>query len=65
MQNRSALIISHRYSTVRQADRILVMDQGRIIEQGSHDDLMGLNGEYAHLYNTQAKGYTTKKEDVN
>ena len=65
MQNRSALIISHRYSTVRQADRILVMDQGRIIEQGSHDDLMGLNGEYAHLYNTQAKGYTTIKEDVN
>ncbi len=65
MQNRSALIISHRYSTVRQADRILVMDQGRIIEQGSHDDLMGLNGEYAHLYNTQAKGYTTRKEDVN
>lgn len=65
MQNRSALIISHRYSTVRQADRILVMDQGRIIEQGSHDDLMGLNGEYARLYTTQAKGYTTKKEDVN
>ena len=65
IQNRSALIISHRYSTVRQADRILVMDQGRIIEQGSHDDLMGLNGEYAHLYNTQAKGYTTRKEDVN
>ena len=65
MQNRSALIISHRYSTVRQADRILVMDQGRIIEQGSHDDLMGLNGEYARLYNTQAKGYTTRKEDVN
>ncbi|WP_319577392.1 ABC transporter ATP-binding protein [uncultured Desulfobacter sp.] len=65
MQNRSALIISHRYSTVRQADRILVMDQGRIIEQGSHDDLMGLNGEYARLYNTQAKGYTTIKEDVN
>ena len=65
MQNRSALIISHRYSTVRQADRILVMDQGRIIEQGSHDDLMGLDREYARLYNTQAKGYTTIKKDVN
>lgn len=65
IQNRSALIISHRYSTVRQADRILVMDQGRIIEQGSHNDLMGLDGEYARLYNAQAKGYTTIKEEVN
>jgi len=65
MQHRSALIISHRYSTVRQADRILVMDQGRIIEQGSHNDLMGLDGEYARLYNAQAKGYTTITEDFN
>jgi ATP-binding cassette subfamily B protein len=65
IQNRSALIISHRYSTVRQADRILVMDQGRIIEQGSHNDLMGLDGEYARLYNAQAKGYTTIKKDFN
>lgn len=57
IQDRSALIISHRYSTVKMADRILVMDQGRIAEQGSHEELIRLGGKYARLYNTQAKGY--------
>ena len=60
MKDRSALIISHRYSTVRMADKILVMDQGRIIEQGSHADLMHQNGTYARLYTTQAGGYGAK-----
>ncbi len=57
MKDRSVLIISHRYSTVRMADKILVMDQGRIIEQGSHADLMRQDGTYARLYTTQASGY--------
>ena len=61
IKNRSALIISHRYSTVQMADKILVMDQGRIIEQGSHDQLMRLNGKYARLYNIQAGGYQQKE----
>ncbi|MCD4685344.1 MAG: ATP-binding cassette domain-containing protein, partial [Anaerolineae bacterium] len=49
--------ISHRFSTVRQADCIYVMDQGRIIERGSHDELMALSGKYAFLFNTQAQHY--------
>lgn len=57
IKGRSALIISHRYSTVKMADKILVMDGGSIIEQGSHKDLIHLNGKYARLYNTQAKSY--------
>ncbi len=57
VRGRSALIISHRYATVKMADRILVLDQGRIIEQGSHQELMRLNGRYAKLYQTQAGSY--------
>ena len=57
IKGRSALIISHRYSTVKMADKILVLDKGQIIEQGSHKELIGKNGKYAKLYNAQAKGY--------
>lgn len=57
MKGRSALIISHRYSTVRMADKILVLHKGRIIEQGSHEELMKQNGKYSKLYEAQAKGY--------
>jgi ATP-binding cassette subfamily B protein len=47
IQNRSVLIISHRYSTVRQADRIIVLDNGTIVEQGTHEELTALNGRYS------------------
>ncbi len=52
-QNRTVFIIAHRLSTVRQCDRILVMDKGRIVEQGNHDELIKLNGYYARLHGYQ------------
>lgn len=51
------IFVTQRFSTVRLADRIFVMDGGKITEQGSHKELMDLNGKYAHLFNLQAKGY--------
>jgi ATP-binding cassette subfamily B protein len=54
---RIAILISHRFSTVRMADQIVVLQEGRIIERGSHDDLMQTNGLYARLFSLQARGY--------
>ncbi|MGH8186363.1 MAG: ABC transporter ATP-binding protein, partial [Steroidobacteraceae bacterium] len=56
-RGRIAILISHRFSTVRMADQIVVLQDGRIIERGSHEELMRLNGHYAHLFSLQAKGY--------
>ena len=54
---KTAVIISHRFSTVRMADRIIVLKDGALLEQGSHDDLLSKNGLYAELFNLQAEGY--------
>jgi ATP-binding cassette subfamily B protein len=55
--HKSLILISHRFSTVRIADEIIVLHHGEIVEQGSHEALMKLNGRYAKLYNLQAKWY--------
>lgn len=53
MQGRTSFIVAHRLSTIKEADKILVMKDGNIIEQGSHEELLGENGFYAELYNSQ------------
>ncbi|MGZ3584562.1 MAG: ATP-binding cassette domain-containing protein, partial [Ktedonobacterales bacterium] len=54
---KSAIFISHRFSTVRLANRIIVLEQGRVLEEGSHDDLIARDGRYAELFNLQAEAY--------
>lgn len=55
--NKTAIIISHRLSSLRLVDRILVLEKGKIVEAGNHQELMDLNGSYAHLFNIQAQHY--------
>jgi ATP-binding cassette subfamily B protein len=56
-KGRSAVLISHRFSTVRMADRILVLEKGELVEIGSHQELLDKDGRYAELFNLQAMGY--------
>jgi ABC-type multidrug transport system fused ATPase/permease subunit len=56
-RGRISILISHRFSTVRQADRIAVLEHGRIVEYGTHVDLLAQNGRYARLFKLQAQGY--------
>nr|MBA3451890.1 ABC transporter ATP-binding protein [Deltaproteobacteria bacterium] len=56
-EDKIAIVISHRFSTVRMADQIIVLDRGSIIERGSHDELVAKGGRYAKLFNLQAQGY--------
>jgi len=52
-----AVLISHRFSTVRMADRILVLKDGELVEQGTHEELVANGGLYAELFSLQAAGY--------
>jgi len=61
-RGRTAVYISHRFSTVRRADRIVFLEHGRLVEEGTHEELMRLNGRYARLFRMQAAAYTG--EDV-
>jgi ATP-binding cassette subfamily B protein len=61
-QGRTAVYISHRFSTVRRADRIVFLEHGRVVEEGTHEELMRLDGQYARLFRMQAAAYTG--EDV-
>jgi len=57
INGKMAVLISHRFSTVRMADRILFMEKGKLIEYGSHEELLNLDGKYAELFQLQAQGY--------
>lgn len=56
-EGRTTIVISHRFPTVRMADRIIVLDGGAIVEEGTHGDLIARGGRYAHLFSLQAEGY--------
>jgi ATP-binding cassette subfamily B protein len=57
VEGRMAVIISHRFSTVRMAERIIVLRQGQIVEEGTHEELMARGELYAELFSLQAQGY--------
>ena len=57
MENKTVLAIAHRLSTIAQMDRLLVLDEGRIVEQGSHAELLKKNGIYAKLWSHQTGGF--------
>ncbi len=56
-KGKTLILVSHRFSTVRKAQKIIVLDQGEIVESGSHEELLAINGKYASMYLAQAKGY--------
>ena len=64
MQGRTVVVVAHRLSTIAHMDRILVFDEGRIIEDGSHKALLQRKGHYAHLWNMQAGGFLPVKEQA-
>lgn len=59
MENRTSIVIAHRLSTIRDSDLIVVMDRGRIIEDGTHNELLEKKGKYYELYMTQYAGIAT------
>ncbi len=63
VHGRTAIFVTHRMASVRMADRILVLKSGKLVEEGTHDDLMRLNGEYAELYTLQSEQYRMAIEE--
>jgi ATP-binding cassette subfamily B protein len=57
IKGKTGVLISHRFSTVRMADRILFLEHGQLLEIGSHEELLAQKGKYAELFRLQAKGY--------
>jgi subfamily B ATP-binding cassette protein MsbA len=64
MQHRTTLVIAHRLSTVLQADQIIVMERGKLVEAGRHEELLAKNGVYANLYNVQSNWVQEDEEDL-
>jgi ATP-binding cassette subfamily B protein len=64
MKDRTVVVVAHRLSTISHMDRILVFDQGKIIEDGTHQQLLLRDGHYAHLWNMQAGGFLPEKDEV-
>ena len=62
VKQRTSFVIAHRLSTIRDADTILVMEAGRIVEQGDHDELLARRGAYFRLYSSQFAGAATQLE---
>ena len=60
MEGRTSFVIAHRLSTIREADAILVINQGAIIERGTHEHLLAKKGFYHHMYMSQFKGQSTE-----
>ena len=64
LEGRTSLVIAHRLSTVREADQILVLDHGHIVERGRHEDLLAAGGQYAELYRIQFEGQDAGDPDT-
>src|SRR6185312_8339006 len=57
MEGRTAIVVAHRLSTIQRMDRIIVLDDGKIVEQGTHKELLRVNGQYAQLWARQSGGF--------
>ena len=64
MQGKTVIAIAHRLSTIAQMDRLIVLDQGQIAEQGTHDELVALNGIYAQLWQRQTGGFLIEQQQL-
>ena len=64
MENKTCIVVAHRLSTIRKMDKIVVMEKGKIIEKGSHNELLHINGTYAKLWNLQSDGFIGGDDEI-